>query len=103
MTAISRPPYFDDDDSVVFRTNQIVPFGSPVRIEGRQGLWRYVARAGAYIEVVGPYFPTKQSNERSRIFPITDAKYPGRKFKPSDVAASPEVKALSEGAKRGKR
>jgi hypothetical protein len=46
-------PFFDDDDRIVFRANQRAAIGDPVRIEGRQGLWRYTARAGAYIEVVG--------------------------------------------------
>lgn len=96
--------YFDEDN-VVFRKDQVVEPGGPLRIEGRQGLWRYVARVGAYVEVVGPYFPTNPSRngERQRIFPIEQLKYPGKKIKPIDVAPSAGVTAISEEAKRGRR
>ncbi len=98
-------PYFSEDDAVVFRKDQVVSFGGPLRIEGRQGLWRYVARVGAYVEVVGPFFPASphRNAERQRIFPIDQLKYPGKKFKPVDVAANPRATAISEEAKRGKR
>lgn len=96
-------PYFNEDDHVVFTKSQVVPFGGPLRIDGRQGLWRYVARAGAYVEVVGPYFPARRGSERQRIFPVDQLKYPGRKFKAADVAPSAGVTAISEEAKRGRR
>jgi ribosomal protein S16 len=98
-------PFFDDDDRIVFRANQRAAIGDPVRIEGRQGLWRYTARAGAYIEVVGPYFPNSPSRngERQRIFAIDTARYPGKKITARDVAPSPQVTAMSEQAQRGRR
>lgn len=105
MTPTNKPPWFDIDDAVVFGKNKVVTFGEPLRIDGRQGLWRYIARTGAYVEVVGPYFPTNPSRngERTRIFPVDQLKYPGNKFKAIDVAPSPTVTAISEQAKNRKK
>lgn len=98
-------PYFDPDDRIVFRANQKAALGDPVRINGRQGLWRYTSRAGAYVEVVGPYFPTNPSRngERQRIFPIEELRYPGKKFKSIDVSPSPQVTAINQEAQRVRR
>lgn len=101
----NKSTYFNEDDSLVFTPSQIVPLGSPLRFEKRQGLWRYTARVGSYVEVVGPYFPTgtKVGNERQRIFKIEDAKWPGRQAKPIDVAPSAQVQAINAEAQRGRK
>lgn len=89
----------------------------PVRVQGMQGLWRYVgpviqkapkgifdSSAVTKIEVIGPYFPNNPSRSggRSRIVSIDTIKYAGKSAKPIDVL-SVETQAISQEAQRARR
>lgn len=77
----------------------------PVRIQGMQGLWRYVGTVNnTKAEVIGPYFPNNPSRNggRSRIVSIDTIKYAGKLAKPIDVK-SVETEAISQEAQRARR
>lgn len=87
----------------------------PVRVQGMQGLWRYLGplaqtidmSKGAIVthaEVVGPYFPSNPSRNggRSRIVSLDRLKYAGKNAKPIDVR-SVETEAISLQAQRARR
>ncbi len=103
-------PYFETDDCLHLSAKQIVCPSWPVRVEGMQGLWRYIKPVGdydsgwAFAEVIGPYFPSNPSRNggRSRIVSVHKLKYPGKRAKPIDVADI-EARAVSEQAKRARR
>lgn len=95
----------DEDRCIVFGPRSKSCPSWPVRIVDMQGLWRYVEPLhGGYVEVIGPYFPANPARNggRSRIFPLDQLKYPGKKFKPVDVI-SVETRALSDQVKRDRR
>lgn len=98
-------PYFDEADCVYLSSKQIICPGDPIRIDGTQGLWRYIKPISNFsFEAIGPYFPNNPSRNggRSRIFNMDKAKYPGRKAKRIDVTDF-NITAISEEAKRHKR
>lgn len=103
-------PYFEENDCLHLNPRHCICVGDPVKVEGMQGLWRYIRPVGdydsgwAHIEVVGPYFPRNPSRNggRSRIFLIDKVKYPGKRFKPIDVHDI-DAKAASTNAKRAQR
>lgn len=79
-----------------------VSTGDPVRVAGKQGLWRFVkmtVKDGVqYAEVVGPY---KRSDPAplSRVFEASSLR-PAKKARPEDVGWNPAMKDLSDRAKR---
>ena len=100
--------FIDSDDCIVFGPRSVTCPGWPVRIEGMQGLWRYVGVAQgdpyaqmAVVEVIGPFFPSNPSRNggRSRIFSYDKLRYAGKKAKPADVR-NVQSEAISEQAKR---
>jgi hypothetical protein len=103
-------PNFSEDDCLHLTARQVICPSWPIRIEGMQGLWRYIKPIGdyetgwAFFEAIGPYFPSNPSRNggRSRIFRVDKAKYPGKRAKPVDVA-DPQSRAISEEAQRARR
>lgn len=103
MTAI------DDNGCIEFGPRSKACPSWPVRVQGMQGLWRYVgqlqsANSGNMVEVIGPYFPNNPSRSggRSRIVSLDKLKYAGKNAKPIDVR-SVETEAISLQAKRAQR
>jgi hypothetical protein len=107
---VTTYPYFETDDCLHLSVRQVICPQWPIRIEGMQGLWRYIQPIGdydsgwAHFEAIGPYFPSNPSRNggRSRIFRVDKAKYPGKRFKPVDVADL-EARAISQDAQRARR
>ena len=108
MTTPGDGPKVHNNGCIEFGPRSKACGGDPVKVTSMQGLWRLLAvwqtDAKWYAEVVGPYFPNNQSrsDERSRIFPVTELKHAG-KAKRSDVEMRPETQAISERAKQGRR
>lgn len=84
----------DDNDCVVFTPKQKACPSWPVRVQGMQGLWRYIGPADGdpfigtnIVEVIGPYFPSnpERNGGRSRVFSADKLKYAGKSAKPVDV------------------
>lgn len=103
MTAI------DDNGCIEFGPRSKACPSWPVRVQGTQGLWRYIgqlssASNGDKVEVIGPYFPNNPSRNggRSRIVSIDTIKYAGKSAKPVDVI-SVETQAISQEAQRARR
>lgn len=101
---MSYYPHFDEADCIYLSSKHIICPGDPIRIDGMQGLWRYIKPIGnSSFEAIGPYFPNNPSRNggRSRIFNVDKAKYP-RRAKRIDVTDF-DITAISEEAKRHKR
>jgi hypothetical protein len=105
----------DDNGCIEFGPRSKACPSWPVRIQGMQGLWRYLGplaqeidmSKGAiitHVEVIGPYFPNnpERSGGRSRLVPLEKTKYAGKLAKPIDVR-SIETEAISSEAKRARR
>jgi hypothetical protein len=109
MTAI------DDNGCIEFGPKSKACPSWPVRVQGMQGLWRYLGplaqaidmNRGAivtHVEVIGPYFPNNPARNggRSRIVSLDQIKYAGKNAKPIDVI-SVETQAISSEAQRARR
>jgi hypothetical protein len=102
MTAI------DDNGCIEFGPRSKACPSWPVRVQGMQGLWRYVHQFPwpnqDHVEVIGPYFPNNPSRSggRSRIVLLDKLKYAGKNAKPIDVR-SVETEAISLQAQRAQR
>jgi hypothetical protein len=97
-----------DNGCLVFSSRSKTCPSWPVRVVGKQGLWRYVGIVpdsntfgDIFVEVIGPFFPSNPSRNggRSRIVNIDELKYAGKHAKPVDVL-NVESTAISQRAQR---
>jgi hypothetical protein len=101
-------PSIDDNDCISFGPKQTACPSWPVRVQGMQGLWRYVKSFPFpnqdHVEVIGPYFPNNpdRNGGRSRIVRLDTIKYAGKSAKPIDVQHV-ESQAISQQAQRAQR
>jgi hypothetical protein len=69
--------------------------GDPVRVAGKQGLWRFIAVTRNLVELVGAYSPTgdpHRSQEISRFFELVDIRPAGKGITRDHVAPNPEMR-----------
>jgi len=95
-------PYLETDGCLQFSPKITICPSWPVRVVGKQGLWRYVGPVnGTTVEVIGPFFPLNpdRNGGRSRIVNIEQVKYAGKNAKPVDVL-NVEATAISQRAQR---
>jgi len=102
-------PSITDNSCIEFGPRSTACPSWPVRVQGMQGLWRYVGitkqdEDTTYVEVIGPYFPNNPARNggRSRIINLDLIKYAGRSAKPVDVI-SVATTAISHEAQRARR
>lgn len=109
MTASTTEPVVTDSGCIVFARNKTACPQDPVRVSGRQGVWRLLKvwrgpdHVTWFAEVVGAYSPRspQRTQEISRIFAVNELRHAGKATR-DDVKMGAEAAQLSIEAKRGR-
>lgn len=92
------------EDDCLYVSGKLVCPGDPVKVAGKQGLFRLTDILNDYdVEVVGPYFPRspQRTQEITRILKLTNLRYAAKASR-MDVSMTLPLQMLSDKARKHK-